>query len=152
MSYKVFISYSHADEKYREQLEKHLSTLKRNKIISVWHDRKILPGINWTEEIDENLPDSEIVLFLISSDFIASEYCYAIEMKTAIEQYKRNKSLIVPIIIRSCDWKDIEIGQYQVVPTNGKPIILWKDKDEAWLDVVQQLKNLIKTFFPNNSI
>ena len=88
MSKKIFISYSHKDETHRSELEVHLAMLKRKKIVSVWHDRKIVAGDEWKNEIDNNLESADIILFLISPDFLASEYCYDIEVKKAMERHK----------------------------------------------------------------
>ena len=146
MSVSLFISYSHKDEEYRNQLETHLALLKREKIIETWHDRKILAGMDWKNEIDSHLESSTIILFLISPDFIASDYCYEIEMQKALQQHKANVSLIIPIVIRPCDWKSLEINKYQGLPKDTKPISTWNNIDEAWLDVVQGLRSLIKEF------
>jgi internalin A len=79
----VFISYAHEDEPLRQQLETHLSLLRRQGLIANWHDRQILPGTEWEKEIDAHLESAQLVLLLISPDFLASDYCYEIEMKRA---------------------------------------------------------------------
>ncbi len=102
----VFISYSHKDEAYKDALDEHLSLLKRNGLISIWHDRKITAGDEWKGQIDDNLDNSDIVLLLISSAFIASDYCIDVEMAKAIKNHQSGRSIIIPIIVRSCDWKE----------------------------------------------
>jgi hypothetical protein len=146
MAVSVFISYSHKDEEYRVQLETHLALLKREKVIETWHDRKILASMDWKNEIDTHLESSTVILFLISSDFIASDYCYEIEMQKAIQQHKANVSLIIPIVLRPCDWQSLEINKLQGLPKDVKPITTWNNIDEAWLDVVKGLRSLIKEF------
>ncbi len=146
MVVSVFISYSHKDEEHRIQLENHLSLLRREKIIETWHDRKILASADWKNEIDSHLESSTIILFLISSDFIASDYCYEIEMQKAIQQHNANVSLIIPIVLRPCDWQSLEINKFQSLPKEVKPITTWDNIDEAWLDVVKGLRSLIKEF------
>jgi hypothetical protein len=81
MTKKVFISYAHKDESFREELEDHLSMLKRDGLISIWHDRKISAGDRWKNKIDDNLEAAEIILFLISSSFLGSDYCMDIEVQ-----------------------------------------------------------------------
>jgi hypothetical protein len=144
----VFISYSHKDEGFRNNLEEHLSILKRQDVISVWHDRQILAGDDWKGKIDENLDNADIVLFLISPSFLASDYCYDIEVKKAMENKASGKCQIISIIIRPCDWHSCEFSQFQAVPKDGKPVSKWENKDEAWLDVTNGIKTQISEFRP----
>lgn len=149
---KVFISYSHEDESYMRQLNKHLTMLKRKGSITSWSDRKIIPGKEWCGEIDENIESSSIILLLVSSDFINSNYCYEKEMARALEKHELNESIVVPIIIRHCDWQEAPFSKIQGVPTDAKPLSTWSDQDEAWLDVVKGLKQTIsyaKEHLPN---
>lgn len=148
MAKEVFISYSHKDERFREDLEDHLSMLKRNEVISVWHDRKIIPGNDWKGDIDDNLDRAEIVLLLVSPSFLASDYCYDVEVKKAIENREAGKCQIISIVIRPCDWFSCPFAKYQSVPKDVKPISKWEDKDEAWLDAVNGIKKHIEEFKP----
>lgn len=151
MSKKVFISYSHKDETHKSELEVHLAMLKRKNIVSVWHDRKIIAGDGWKNEIDLNLESADIVVFLISSDFLASEYCYDIEVKKAMERHEAGLAQIIPIIVRDCDWHDCDFSKLQALPKDAKPIALWDDKDSAWLDVTNGLKTHIANFIQKSS-
>ena len=90
---KVFISYSHTDENYRKELEKHLSVLKRNGYIDTWTDRELIAGENWGTQIAKEIEEAKIILLLVSSDFLASNYCYDIEMKRAIERHDQEQQL-----------------------------------------------------------
>lgn len=148
MSKKVFISYSHKDESHKESLDEHLSMLKRNKIIDAWHDRKIVPGQDWSKEISENLELSELILFLISPSFLGSEYCFNVEMKRAIEMHKDGKAQLIPIVIRPCDWATSELSCFQAVPKDAKPITTWSNYDEAWLNAVNGIKQHLANFKP----
>src|SRR5437016_3708622 len=94
----VFYSYAHQDEALRQQLETHLSLLRRQGLISEWHDREILPGAEWGREIDEHLETASIILLLISADFLASDYCYDKEMTRALERHQRGEVRVIPII------------------------------------------------------
>jgi hypothetical protein len=140
---EIFYSYSHKDEDLRNELEKHLSVLKRNGVIAGWYDRKIAAGAEWGGEIDKHLETANIILLLISSDFIASDYCYEIEMKRAMERHAQRAARVIPIILRKCDWRDAPFGKLQALPKDGKPIKTWNDLDEAFTDVVAGLKRAI---------
>ena len=83
----VFFSYSHKDKRFRDKLEDHLSILKYRGLISTWHDREIHAGEEWAQQIDIHLEKAHILLLLISSDFMSSQYCYGIEMKRALERH-----------------------------------------------------------------
>jgi internalin A len=89
---KLFYSYSHKDEQLRDDLNTHLKILERQHLIQPWHDRRIDAGENWKEEIDDNLEDANIILLLISADFIASDYCYEKELKKSSMKYIRNET------------------------------------------------------------
>src|SRR5947209_333656 len=102
---EVFFSYAHEDEKLRLGLEKQLISLKRQGLITGWHDRKIVPGTDWANEIDTHLNTASIILLLVSPDFIASEYCYSIEMQRAMERHKSGEAHVIPIILRPVDWE-----------------------------------------------
>lgn len=145
MSIKVFISYSHKDESFKEELVEHLSSLKRNNIIDLWHDRCITAGAEWKNEIDSNLADSNIILFLVSSSFLASDYCMNKEAKQAMEQHDNQQSILIPIILRAVDWHEEEISRFQALPKDAKPINSHNNKDEAWLDVVNGIKKTLET-------
>src|SRR6266446_4956615 len=97
---EVFYSYAHEDEPFRKELETHLGTLRRQGLITQWHDRNIGAGTDWAQEINAHLNTAHIILLLISSDFIASEYCYSIEMTRAIERHKAGTARVIPIILR----------------------------------------------------
>lgn len=147
----VFISYAHADEHHKNALYEHLSSLRRKGDIGIWHDREILPGKDWQKEISENLASANIVLFLISSTFINSEYCYGIEWEQAVLQKEAGSSILIPIIVRPCDWDDTPIANHQSLPKEGLAVDLWVNSDLAWVDVVSGLKRVIKDFTPKFS-
>ena len=104
-SIKVFYSYSSKDEHLREQLQNHLINLKREGIISEWHFRKIGAGKDWEGEIDKNLNSSQVILLLISSDFLASDYCYDVEMVRAMQRHDAEEACVIPIILRPVEWE-----------------------------------------------
>ena len=104
-SIEVFYSYSHEDEELRQQLENHLSILRRQGVITDWHYRQIGAGREWEGEIDAHLNTAHVILLLISSDFIASDYCYDVEMQRAMERHEAGEARVIPVILRPVDWE-----------------------------------------------
>jgi internalin A len=136
----IFFSYSHKDESLRDELETHLKLLQRQGIISVWHDRKILPGTEWDGEIDVNLERAKIILLLISADFIASDYCWDKEVKRALERHEKDEAVVLPIALRKCDWKGAPFSKLQGLPKDLTPVTSYKDRDAAWTDVATGIR------------
>lgn len=132
---EVFFSYSHADEKLKNDLLKHLSVLQRKNVISAWHDRKIGAGGEWAREIDSHLESAGIILLLVSADFLASDYCYDIEMKSAMERHDLGEARVMPVILRPADWSRTVFAKLKALPTDGKPVTSWPNPDEAFADV-----------------
>ncbi|MBI3123007.1 MAG: leucine-rich repeat domain-containing protein [Ignavibacteriales bacterium] len=139
---KVFISYSHKDEFYKNQLETHLKILKRQNLVNTWDDRKIYPGEEWDKKIKDNLESADIICLLISVDFLASDYCYDIEMKRAIERHERNEAIVIPIFVRKCNWSKAPFGNIQGLPKYAKHVKSFKDKDEAWTEISKAIENI----------
>lgn len=142
---RVAFSYSHKDEELRDQLETHLKLLQRQGIISTWHDRKIMPGDKWEGVIDENFRKAELILLLVSADFLASDYCYQTEMTLALEREAYGEATVIPVILRKCDWKFELFGKLQGLPKNAKPVRSWRDRDEAWADVAQGIRKTVES-------
>lgn len=141
---KIFISYSHKDEPFKDQLMVHLSSLKRRGFIQEWHDRKLKAGEEWDKKIKQELLDADIILLLISSDFIASNYCFDVEITKAMERHNQNNAIVVPIILRPCDWSDLSFGKVQALPKDAFPISKWSDIDEGYLNIIEGIKSIIK--------
>lgn len=141
---KLFFSYSHADEQLRDTLEKHLSALKRQGLIDTWHDRRILAGDELDHKIAQSLEEADIILLLVSADFLASAYCYDVEMQRAVERHNAGEARVIPVILRPCDWHDAPFGKLLAAPKDGHPVTSWPDLDEAFLDVVRSIKAAIR--------
>jgi len=139
----LFISYSHVDEDLKKELEKHLQSLVRLGQIDVWHDRRIPPGAELENEIDFNIRKASIILLLVSSDFIASDYCYNIELKTAIERHESGEAVVLPVILRPCSWTDQPFGKFKAATRDGKEIVKFETYDDGFLEVVESIKNLL---------
>ncbi|HVC17420.1 MAG TPA: toll/interleukin-1 receptor domain-containing protein [Rhodanobacter sp.] len=136
----LFFSYSHKDETLRDQLEVHLAVLKREGAISTWHDRRIMAGDVLGQRIDEELEHADIILLLISPDFLASDYCHDVEMQRALARHAERSARVIPVILRSCDWQHSPFAGLLAAPTDGRPVTKWPDLDEAFLDVVRQIR------------
>jgi hypothetical protein len=128
---RLFVSYSHADKELKERLIKHLQPLIREELIEVWADHEILAGDDWDKEISKKLCEADIILTLVSIDFINSKYCYDVELIKALEREADGDAKVIPIILRSCLWTKSPLGRLKALPTDGKAVTTWQDIDEA---------------------
>ncbi len=142
----LFFSYSHEDEDLKDELLKHLSILKRQGVIKDWHDRKIEAGHEWKAAIDDNLRNADIILLLISADFLKSDYCYETEMTFALE---RQDAIVIPIILRAVDWRGAPFGKLQVLPKDARPVTSWGNSDEAFENVAEGIRQKVENLLPN---
>jgi hypothetical protein len=140
----VFVSYSHADEELRRELGKHLSVLERQGIIASWHDRMIGAGTEWEGAIDSHLNDARVILLLVSADFIHSQYCYDVEMKRALARHDERQALVIPVILRAVALKGTPFAKLQALPKDAKPVVTWADRDSAFVDITDGLRNAIQ--------
>ena len=139
----LVFSYSHVDEALRNELEKHLSPLKRAGKITTWHDRRIVPGQEFERQIDQYFSEADIILLLISSDFIASDYCYEVEMTNALTRHKRGEAVVIPVILRECAWHQLPFGSILAATVDGKPITKFASHDEGYVQVVNAVSRAI---------
>ncbi|WP_138502595.1 tetratricopeptide repeat protein [Nostoc sp. PA-18-2419] len=139
-SIEVFISYHQKDEELREELEKHLATLLREKLITSWHKREIIAGQEFQDEINKYLKRAGLILLLVSPDFIASDYHWTVEVTRALEQNAAGKARVIPVLLRHADWDNPPIDKLSPLPSNRKPIKSWTDRDEAFLEVVKGIR------------
>lgn len=141
---KLFYSYAHEDKPFRDELENHLSSLKHYYNLTNWHDREILPGSDWEQEVDAHLNTAHLILFLISSDFLASSYCYGKEMKRALERHHEGRCCVIPILIRAVYWENEPFSSLQMLPTDAKAITSWQNRDEAFADIARGISLAVK--------
>ena len=146
---RLFYSYSHQDEELRKELENHLSLLRQKGLISAWHDRMIGAGDEWKGSIDKNLEGAHVILLLVSSSFLASDYCWDIETKRAIERHDRGEARVIPVILRPCDWQGSPFGKIQALPRDGKAITSWSNRDEAFTDVALGIRRAVEAMTAN---
>ena len=139
----VFYSYSHKDILYQRKLKSHLSVMRRQGFISDFSDHDILPGQVWSDEINKNLKSADVILLLVSPDFMESDYCYTLEMDYAIQRHDAGEAFIIPIILRPCEWKHSPLGKFQALPLRGKPVVKWAPQDEAFNDIAQGIRKVV---------
>lgn len=119
----LFVSYSHNDEDHKDTLEKHLKAISRMLPLNAWSDRSLFAGEMVDEQIFQQLDTADIVVLLMSPDFINSDYCFSIEMERALKRYNDNGNIVIPVIIRhTVSWRNYKIGDLVALPTDGKPL------------------------------
>ncbi len=143
---RLLYSYSHKDEALRIELEKHLSVMRRNGIITDWHDRRIVPGELWEAEISRQIETAQMIVLLISPDFMASDYCYETEMTRALERHRDGDAVVIPVLLRPVDWKESPLAALQALPRDARPVTTWSNIDEALLDVAQGIGRAVEAF------
>lgn len=149
---KAFISYSHVDSRYLDRLHVHLAQLQREQIISTWTDKQILAGGKLDNEISDSLNSSDLFIALLSPDYINSNYCYEKEFEKALEMQKSNQITIIPVIVENCDWLNTPFQQFKALPKDGKPISDWNSENTAFLNVIQEIRNLTSGVINQNRL
>lgn len=139
----VFIAYSRHDEQLKDELLKHLAIIRRQGIVREWHDRRVIPGQDWDTEIRARLNRARIILLLVSADFLASEYCFDMELVRAFERHRRGEAVVVPLILRPCDWTHTSLAQLQALPKDAHPVVSWSSRDDAWHNVNLGLRAVV---------
>lgn len=141
---KLFYCYAREDKALRDELELHLSNLKRQYHLTNWHDREILPGEDWEEAIDVHLNRAHVIFLLVSPHFMASDYCYGKEMDKALEREKGGTCCVIPILLRPTDWEDAPFSHLQLLPTDARPVTSWPDRDSAFWNIAKETRKAIK--------
>jgi hypothetical protein len=151
MGWRVFYSYSHKDAELRDRLGTYLAPLVHQKKIVEWHDRKIEPGANWEIEISSQLELAHLILLLVSADFLASEYCFGVEVEMALTRLKRGEIKVVPILLKPCLWKESRFSELQIIPRDAKAITSWASPEEALNAVADEISKLVSASPPSPS-
>ena len=146
----LFYSYAHEDETLRGELQGHLKILERRGLLAPWHDRRIVAGEDWAQRIDENLRTAELVLLLVSKDFIESDYIMGTELGAAMARHAQHATVVVPIVVRAVDLDPEDADalpflKLQGLPTDLKPVTSWPNRDEAWTNVAKGLRATVKS-------
>ena len=141
----VFISYAHEDEVLCQQLKTHLSLLRRQGWITDWHDHHVLAGSERTHDIDEHLDSASIILLLISPDFLASGHCFDVEMPRALARNEAKEAQVIPILLRPVRWQEAPFKHLEPLPTHARPVTKWRNRDDAFADIVDGIRSAIST-------
>ncbi len=144
MAVTILFCYAHQDERMVSQLKNHLSLLEHNGLIAIWDYGNISPGAEWEQEIDKHLDEAQIILLLISASFLASKYCYKVEMQRAIGRHERKEARVIPILLRPVHWNEPPIDKLQVLPDHAKPISRWTNRDEGFKNIADGIGKVIR--------
>ena len=139
---KAMFCYSHNNRRQRDQVEKHLALMKRDNLVEIWYDRNITAGAEWKGRIDEHLNQCEIILLMVSADFIASDYCFDVEMKRAIQRHEAGEARVIPVILRKCEWKNTPLKDIQALPSDGRPVDQWPRSNDAYHDIADGIRKV----------
>jgi hypothetical protein len=142
----ILLCYAHQDERMVHQLKEHLSALEHTGRIALWDYGNIIPGAEREQEIDKHLDEAQIILLLISSSFLASKYCYKVEMKRAIERHERKEARVIPVILRPVYWKEPPIDKLQPLPDHDRPVLNWPKRDAGFENVVDGIVKVLDHF------
>jgi hypothetical protein len=151
MTWRVFYSYSHRDAELRERLGTYLAPLRQQNKIVEWHDRKIEPGADWEREISDQLNSADLILLLVSEEFLASDYCFGVEVERALARLKRGETRVVPILLRPCLWQESRFSELQIIPRDAKAVTLWASPEEAFVDVASEIRKMVSEPVPSPS-
>lgn len=144
-SLEIFMAYSHKDQEIRNRLDQHLTLLKRKDLINTWYDGLIEPGKEWDFLIKEKLDASDIIILLVSIDFIYSNYSYNVEMLRAIERHEKGEVKVIPILVSYCPWQDSPFAKLQILPRDATPIKSWNDTDEILYKISEEIKQIVQS-------
>lgn len=148
---EVFFSYSERNRDLRDKLETHLAILKRKGVIRGWHDGEIGAGEERDKALVEHLETAKIILLLISADFLASDFCYDVEMQRAIERHARGEARVIPVILDACDWEGAPFGKLSSLPRGGRPVTSWANQSEAFTDIAKGIRRQVELLTQNPS-
>lgn len=141
---KLFYSYLSLDENLRLELEAHLATLQHDNVLEPWSCREITAGGRWDREIRRQLNDADIILLLISADFLNSPYIQSVELRRALERHRAGDAVVIPVILRPCDWKTQQFAELQALPHGGKPVTKTRPRDDAWVSIAVGIRKMLE--------
>lgn len=149
---KAFISYSHDDMRFKNSLLKHLESINKLFNIDFWHDGEINAGGHINDDVIYALNISDIIILLISENYISSNFCYNIEMERAFQRERNNECIIVPVLLKNTSLNEaMPFYNLKTLPTDRKPITSFRPYDKGYADVTEQLTKLIRTFLDNKT-
>lgn len=140
----IFYSYSHKDQDLRDKLEAHLAALRRSGLIREWHDRKVTPGQDWDKEISVHLESAQIILLLLSADFLSSSYISNIEVRRALQRQRDGAAVVVPVILRPVLWDIVpEFRRLEALPQGAVPVTEWSSHDSAFVSICEGILRVV---------
>lgn len=142
MPLKVFISYAHKDERFKLELDEHLSPLRHSGLIEAWSDGEIYAGTDWNQAIATHLSAADVILLLISPAFLSSTYIYRIELEKAMERHNSGGAMVIPILVEDCYWQVAAFSKIQSLPSGMKSIASYTTKQKrgaVWAALVQSI-------------
>jgi len=140
----ILLCYAHEDESMVHQLKKHLSLLERNGLIELWGYGNISAGSEWKQEMYKHLDEAQIILLLISSSFLESDYCYNVQMQRAIERHERKEARVIPVILHPVYWNVPPIDKLQPLPDHARAISTWRNRNEGYANVTGGIIKVIE--------
>ena len=145
---KIFCSYAQENRQHRDHLVRHLSALQHLGYVEIWHDREILPGMLWEQEILEHLDSADLFVPLVSSYFLSSRYCWGVEMSRARERWEQGEVSIVPILVDPVDCEGTPISTFQLLPISpkdakAKAVSKWSNREEAYEHITKKIRKVI---------
>lgn len=149
MKARIFISYAHADEELKKELDKYLKVLKRSGKIESWNDRELIAGQEWDDVIMSELAKANVILLLISVDFNASDFIWDKELAAALKRHEEGMAHVVPIILRKCEWSTLPYAKLQALPRNGRPVTQYANRDDAFTEISAGIRRLVDSITSN---
>lgn len=141
----VFVSYSHMDDEFRKRFETHMAQLRREGVCT-WFDGDIVPGAELDPNIKRALKQADIFVALASPNYLASRYCFETEYGFALRKAARKKLFVVVVLLRQCQWRHTRMARYKLLPRDAKPIDQWTRRGDAWENVVEGMRAVVKQF------
>ncbi len=141
---RIFYCYAHKDEKFRRELQENLALLRNQGLIEDWSDRDIPPGAEWDDEIDDRLRSADVILLLVSSAFIASNYIWGKELQLAVSRHQAGQARVIPVVLRPVVWDGAPFAKFQMLPPDAKPIVKWRPREDGWVAVTKSFDRLVR--------
>jgi len=141
---RLFYSYSSKDQRYRDALETFLVVFRRNRLLQGWDFRKLIAGDDFDERIRSELERADVIVLLVSQNFLSSEYIWSVELKRALQRHRAGSAHVIPILLSDSLWQDTPLKKLEVLPTGKKPIKSWRDQAKAWTDVAKGIRNVLE--------
>ena len=146
---RVFVSYARVDEPYRRRLEVHLAQLRRDGLVEVWSDQAVKAGSDWERDIQHRLTTADIVILLVTPDFVASHYCFDKELPEALRRHEEEGVRILPVHVKTVDLANLPFGKFQGLPADLRPIVAWRRADDAWSQVARWVRRAAEEILQN---